>query len=194
MRCQRRSIRCRSATVAFAVSACWRVAAPCHIIDMEARISSAAACISCATELVPLTSRSWASARVLQWARMRRSFRAPVRALRNSKLLAIQTAQVANEARASPIITAFTRRDRGQSLASNASAMPGATTARLVVCARDMPIKLSMIPQTVPNSPTALLSRWWRARQCPGRFSGWQSPPSVQAARLCAPSGRQRAV
>ena len=32
--------------------------------------------------------------------------------------------------------------------------MPGATTARLVVCASEMPIKLFMIPQTVPNSPT----------------------------------------
>ena len=32
--------------------------------------------------------------------------------------------------------------------------MPGATTARLVVCALEMPIKLFMIPHTVPNSPT----------------------------------------
>src|SRR6478609_6514292 len=39
-------------------------------------------------------------------------------------------------------------------VASNASAMPGATTARLVVCAFEMPMKLSMMPQTVPNRPT----------------------------------------
>src|SRR3954462_15292886 len=39
-------------------------------------------------------------------------------------------------------------------VASSASAMPGATTARLVVCDFEMPIKLFMMPQTVPNSPT----------------------------------------
>ena len=39
-------------------------------------------------------------------------------------------------------------------VASSASAMPGATTARLVVLVFDMPIKLSMIPQTVPKRPT----------------------------------------
>src|SRR4029450_8314064 len=39
-------------------------------------------------------------------------------------------------------------------VASSASAMPGATTARLVVCAREMPTKLSMMPHTVPNRPT----------------------------------------
>src|SRR6202140_2732823 len=38
--------------------------------------------------------------------------------------------------------------------ASSASAMPGATTARLVVCDFEMPIKLFMMPHTVPNSPT----------------------------------------
>src|SRR5262245_64702491 len=31
--------------------------------------------------------------------------------------------------------------------------MPGATTARLVVCALEMPMKLFMMPQTVPNRP-----------------------------------------
>ena len=41
---------------------------------IEARISSAAPCISCATELVPLTSCPWASASVLQLASRRRSF------------------------------------------------------------------------------------------------------------------------
>src|SRR6266852_4236387 len=39
-------------------------------------------------------------------------------------------------------------------VASSASAMPGATTARLVVCDFEMPIKLFMMPHTVPNSPT----------------------------------------
>jgi RNA-directed DNA polymerase len=39
-------------------------------------------------------------------------------------------------------------------VASSASAMPGATTARLVVCALEIPIKLFMIPHTVPNNPT----------------------------------------
>jgi hypothetical protein len=43
---------------------------------------------------------------------------------------------------------------RPSAVARSASAMPGATTARLVVWAREMPIKLSMIPQTVPNRPT----------------------------------------
>ena len=32
--------------------------------------------------------------------------------------------------------------------------MPGATTARFVVCALEMPMKLFMMPQTVPNRPT----------------------------------------
>src|SRR5262249_11698425 len=39
-------------------------------------------------------------------------------------------------------------------VASSASAIPGATTARFVVCALDMPMKLFMMPQTVPNRPT----------------------------------------
>src|SRR5437588_3645012 len=39
-------------------------------------------------------------------------------------------------------------------VASSASAIPGATTARLVVCDFEMPMKLFMMPQTVPNRPT----------------------------------------
>src|SRR3569833_692647 len=39
-------------------------------------------------------------------------------------------------------------------VACSASAMPGATTARFVVCDFEMPMKLFMMPQTVPNSPT----------------------------------------
>ncbi|MNL57121.1 hypothetical protein D3C87_1806590 [compost metagenome] len=38
-------------------------------------------------------------------------------------------------------------------VASRASAMPGATTARLVVFAWLMPMKEFMMPQTVPNRP-----------------------------------------
>lgn len=34
------------------------------------------------------------------------------------------------------------------------AAMPGATTARFVVCAFEMPMKLFMMPHTVPNNPT----------------------------------------
>ena len=41
-----------------------------------------------------------------------------------------------------------------KAVASSASAMPGATTARLVVCSFEMPMKLFMMPQTVPNRPT----------------------------------------
>ena len=39
-------------------------------------------------------------------------------------------------------------------VANSASAMPGATTASEVFCACAMPVKLRMIPHTVPNSPT----------------------------------------
>ena len=39
-------------------------------------------------------------------------------------------------------------------VASSASAIPGATTARFVVCDFDMPMKLFMMPHTVPNRPT----------------------------------------
>ena len=41
-----------------------------------------------------------------------------------------------------------------KAVASSASAIPGATTARLVVREREIPIKAFMIPQTVPNNPT----------------------------------------
>jgi len=48
-------------------------------------------------------------------------------------------------------------------VASSASAMPGATTARLVVCAFEIPMKLFMIPHTVRTDPrTARLLRWSR--------------------------------
>jgi hypothetical protein len=51
------------------------------------------------------------------------------------------------------MITAGMAVNNPMAVASNASAMPGATTAKLVVCAFDMPMKLFMIPQTVPNNP-----------------------------------------
>src|SRR3546814_8837259 len=38
-------------------------------------------------------------------------------------------------------------------VANSASAIPGATTARLVLLAPAMSLKLRMIPQTVPNRP-----------------------------------------
>jgi len=41
-----------------------------------------------------------------------------------------------------------------KAVASSASAMPGATTAKLVVCDFEMPMKLFMMPHTVPNRPT----------------------------------------
>ena len=41
-----------------------------------------------------------------------------------------------------------------KAVAINASAMPGSTTARLVVWDFEMPMKLFMMPQTVPNKPT----------------------------------------
>ena len=52
------------------------------------------------------------------------------------------------------MITAGIAATRPNAVASSASAMPGATTARFVVCDFEMPIKLFMMPQTVPNSPT----------------------------------------
>ena len=39
-------------------------------------------------------------------------------------------------------------------MANSASAMPGATTAKLVFLLLAMPWKAVMMPQTVPNSPT----------------------------------------
>src|SRR5215813_14047385 len=42
---------------------------------------------------------------------------------------------------------------RPMAVANRASAMPGATTARLVFCEPAMAEKLFMMPQTVPNSP-----------------------------------------
>jgi hypothetical protein len=52
------------------------------------------------------------------------------------------------------MITAGIAANKPIAVASNASAMPGATTAKLVVCALDMPMKLFMMPHTVPNNPT----------------------------------------
>src|ERR1700733_1367753 len=52
------------------------------------------------------------------------------------------------------MMTAGIAAARPKAVASSASAMPGATTARLVVCDFEMPIKLFMMPHTVPNSPT----------------------------------------
>ena len=51
------------------------------------------------------------------------------------------------------MITAGIAATRPIAVASSASAMPGATTARLVVCDFEMPMKLFMMPHTVPNRP-----------------------------------------
>ena len=40
-----------------------------------------------------------------------------------------------------------------KAVANKASAIPGATTARLVFCEIPMAVKLFIIPQTVPKSP-----------------------------------------
>src|ERR1700688_4195284 len=52
------------------------------------------------------------------------------------------------------MMTAGIAAARPKAVASSASAIPGATTARFVVCDFEMPIKLFMMPHTVPNSPT----------------------------------------
>src|SRR5256885_3047245 len=52
------------------------------------------------------------------------------------------------------MMTAGIAAARPNAVASSASAIPGATTARLVVCDFEIPIKLFMMPHTVPNSPT----------------------------------------
>src|SRR6266446_2273725 len=52
------------------------------------------------------------------------------------------------------MITAGIAAARPMAVASSASAMPGATTARFVVWALEMPMKLFMMPHTVPNRPT----------------------------------------
>src|ERR1700761_1918659 len=52
------------------------------------------------------------------------------------------------------MITAGIAATRPIAVASSASAMPGATTARLVVCDSEMPMKAFMMPHTVPNRPT----------------------------------------
>src|SRR3954452_7450634 len=52
------------------------------------------------------------------------------------------------------MMTAGMAATRPIAVASSASAMPGATTARFVVCDFEMPMKLFMMPHTVPNRPT----------------------------------------
>src|SRR5262245_31966812 len=51
-------------------------------------------------------------------------------------------------------MTAGMAANRPMAVARSGSAMPGATTARFVVCNFEIPMKLFMMPQTVPNSPT----------------------------------------
>ena len=74
----------------------------------EKRISLAAACIKCATGPAASCNCSCACASVLHSASVRRPRRTAVRADRSSRLFAIHTVQVTNDANASPIITTFT--------------------------------------------------------------------------------------
>src|SRR5271156_2941291 len=52
------------------------------------------------------------------------------------------------------MMTAGIAATRPIAVASSASAIPGATTARFVVCDFEIPMKLFMMPQTAPNRPT----------------------------------------
>ena len=63
--------------------------------------------------------------------------------------------------------------------------MPGATTARLVVCDFEMPTKLSMMPHTVPNRPMngAQWRRSWRAPRCRAMPSRQQRLDPLQPER-----------
>ena len=51
-------------------------------------------------------------------------------------------------------MTAGIAANKPSAVANKASAMPGATTASDVFCACAIPVKLRMMPQTVPNRPT----------------------------------------
>ena len=79
---------------------------PCKPADCW--ISVPAACKASAAGLVLPLNCSNACFSVPQLASLRRSRRSATRALRNSRFLAIHTVQVMSEAKASPIITAFT--------------------------------------------------------------------------------------
>ena len=69
--------------------------------------------------------------------------------------------------------------------------MPGATTARLVVCAFEMPMKLFMMPHTVPNRPTngAVAPMVASSAHAAADAAAWPPPRSARAARRPAPSG-----
>src|SRR3954471_20930657 len=83
-----------------------------------------------------------------------------------------------------------------KAVASSASAMPGATTARLVVCDFEMPMKLFMMPQTVPNRPTkgdvepmvASTPMPMRMRRASARTISWK----LEAARSLMPTSLDR--
>src|SRR5262245_2835650 len=70
---------------------------------------------------------------------------------------------------------------RPRAVANNASAMPGATTARLVFLVAAMEAKLFMMPHTVPNSPTNGAEEPTEARNPICRSSCSISRPSVMS-------------
>ena len=68
-------------------------------------------------------------------------------------------------------------------VANSASAMPGATTARFVVCACEIPMKLSMMPHTVPNNPMNGAVEPMVARSPVARINWRPSVASVRSSR-----------
>ena len=85
-------------------------------------------------------------------------------------------------------MTAGMAANRPMPVASKASAMPGATTARLVVLVFAIPMKEFMIPYTVPNRPMKGPEEPTEARNCipPERrlASVACTPPTAAEARL----------
>ena len=83
-------------------------------------------------------------------------------------------------------MTAGIAATRPMAVANSASAMPGATTARLVSCRAAMPAKLCMMPQTVPNRPMkGRPSRWSPAAAGPARPAAGSA---AMAARMACSS------
>jgi hypothetical protein len=68
-----------------------------------------------------------------------------------SSLMATRSMSRANRLYAT---TAGMAANRPMAVATSASAMPGATLARVTYCRAPRPVNACMIPHTVPNSPT----------------------------------------
>src|SRR6478735_1893866 len=84
------------------------------------------------------------------------------------------------------MMTAGMAATRPIAVASSASAMPGATTARFVVCDFEMPMKLFMMPHTVPKRPADIRASRSAAARNDGRM------PSLAPSAICA-SASERA-